>query len=130
MLTDFFTKPLQGGLFRFFRSIIMGYAPITDILNLNGEIKERVENWDKFKYEMISNIEPKVSPSDVRTVTSVRGEESDKKVSFEDTSVRTSSTPRNGVPSSSTYRNNKAAKKPTYAQIASRAKNNKPMLIN
>ena len=44
MLADFFTKPLQGELFRFFRSIIMGYAPISGILDLNGEIKERVEN--------------------------------------------------------------------------------------
>ena len=38
-----------------------------------------VENWDKFKYEMILNIEQKVSPSDARTVTSVRGEESNKR---------------------------------------------------
>ena len=43
---------------------------------------------------MISNIESKVSPSDAHTVTSVRGEESDKNVSFEDTSVRTISTLR------------------------------------
>ena len=29
MLADFFTKPLQGGLFYRFRDVIMGWKPIT-----------------------------------------------------------------------------------------------------
>ena len=29
MLADFFTKPLQGHLFKNFRDVIMGYAPIS-----------------------------------------------------------------------------------------------------
>ena len=32
MLVDYFTKPLQGALFRKFRRVIMGYDPIS-ILN-------------------------------------------------------------------------------------------------
>ena len=31
MLADFFTKPLQGGLFIKFREVIMGYRPISDL---------------------------------------------------------------------------------------------------
>ena len=31
MLGDFFSKPLQGGLFKYFRDIIMGYAPTPEI---------------------------------------------------------------------------------------------------
>ena len=47
MLTDFFTKPLQGELFRFMRSIIMGFTSITDVLGQDSEIKERVEKMEK-----------------------------------------------------------------------------------
>ena len=43
MIADFFTKPLQGSLFKVFREVIMGYKPITALLNLDT-IKERVEN--------------------------------------------------------------------------------------
>ena len=31
MLADFFTKPLQGRLFKKFRDVIMGYAPISSL---------------------------------------------------------------------------------------------------
>ena len=31
MLADFFTKPLQGHLFKMFRDVIMGYAPISSL---------------------------------------------------------------------------------------------------
>ena len=61
MLADFFTKPLQGSLFRFFRDIIMGYTSITDILDDHPKIKERVENWKKYKHEMFSHIEDNTS---------------------------------------------------------------------
>jgi hypothetical protein len=46
MLADFFTKPLQGALFRKFRSILLGYTHI-DTLSLSPSahesIAERVE---------------------------------------------------------------------------------------
>ena len=44
MLADYFTKPLQGQLFRRFRDVIMGYTHINDLL-LDKEflLKERVE---------------------------------------------------------------------------------------
>ena len=43
MLADFFTKPLQGHLFRKFRDVIMGYKPILSLKWRYFEIKERVE---------------------------------------------------------------------------------------
>ena len=42
MLADFFTKPLQGELFRKLRDFIMGYKPITTLSIPHGN-KERVE---------------------------------------------------------------------------------------
>ena len=42
MLADFFTKPLQGNLIRFFRDILMGYVPIEEIIKYDIEMKERV----------------------------------------------------------------------------------------
>ena len=45
ILADFFTKPLQGELFRVFRNIIMRYVSITDLFSENDEIKERVSPY-------------------------------------------------------------------------------------
>ena len=45
MLADYFTKALQGTVFRRFRSVIMGYSHINDLLlDPNFLLKERVEN--------------------------------------------------------------------------------------
>ena len=42
MLVNFFTKPLQGNWFRFFRAILMGYVSIEEIIENAIEMKERV----------------------------------------------------------------------------------------
>ena len=48
MLGDYFTKPLQGTLFRRFRDVIMGKVHINDLLlDPNFKIKERVEKVSK-----------------------------------------------------------------------------------
>ena len=45
MLADFFTKPLQGNLFRHFRDIILGYKPISALdVPTPAVTKERVES--------------------------------------------------------------------------------------
>ena len=43
MIADYFTKPLQGRLFKLFRDVIMGYRPLDDIIN-EIPMKERVGN--------------------------------------------------------------------------------------
>ena len=45
MLADFFTKPLQGILFKFFKDIIMGYVSIDDLTVDTNGIKEHVGNF-------------------------------------------------------------------------------------
>ena len=42
MLADFFTKPLQDTLFRFFRNILMGYVSIKEIIKDDIEMKKRL----------------------------------------------------------------------------------------
>mmetsp|Transcript_14843 Transcript_14843/g.21243 ORF Transcript_14843/g.21243 Transcript_14843/m.21243 type:complete len:131 (+) Transcript_14843:4370-4762(+) len=45
MLADFYTKPLNGALFKFIREVIMGWRPITDLYKVvDASAKERVEN--------------------------------------------------------------------------------------
>ena len=46
MIADFFTKPLQGNLFRFFRDIILGYKHISELDKVGEKLssEERVEN--------------------------------------------------------------------------------------
>ena len=50
MLADFYTKPLQGRQFEFFKQYVMGWKHMTDLLvkHENGaSIKEGVENRHK-----------------------------------------------------------------------------------
>ena len=46
MLADFFTKPLQGKRFHYFKSYIMGWEPMQDLLDCLPPLsnKERVGN--------------------------------------------------------------------------------------
>ena len=46
MLADFYTKPLQGSLFRKFRDVIMGYKHISSLKSkpIDNKLKERVGN--------------------------------------------------------------------------------------
>jgi hypothetical protein len=45
MVGDFFTKPLQGNLFKKFRDVIMGHKHMTTLaIDLPMPIEERVEN--------------------------------------------------------------------------------------
>ena len=47
MLADYFTKPLQGNVFRRFRDVIMGYKYISDLLlDPSFLLKERVEKYN------------------------------------------------------------------------------------
>ena len=56
MLADFFTKPLQGKLFNFFRNIVMGYVSAHDVIAVNPEMKERIENLGKYQESIISRM--------------------------------------------------------------------------
>ena len=53
MIADFFTKPLQGNLFRKLRDVVMGYKHVTELIEGNVEApdKERVRNNDKLREE-------------------------------------------------------------------------------
>ena len=42
MVADFFTKPLQGALFRKLRSVIMGEIDVATFLDMSSGPKERV----------------------------------------------------------------------------------------
>ena len=64
MLADYFTKPLQGKLFRRYWNIIMGKTHVNDILDDSSySIKERVEfrvrELNKVKEEKESNLNKK-----------------------------------------------------------------------
>ena len=57
MLADYFTKPLQGTVFRRFRDVVMGKVYINNLLlDPNFKIKERVEKVSKI---VIRKSEPK-----------------------------------------------------------------------
>ena len=56
MLADYFTKPLNGRLFKYFRDIIMGYIPIRELIEkTRSKMKERVENKEKLVSKVVSN---------------------------------------------------------------------------
>ena len=49
MLSDYITKPLQGKLFHIFRSVIMGWEPISTLNKVVLPSKERVDQCKNFK---------------------------------------------------------------------------------
>ena len=55
MLADFFTKPLQGSLFKFYKEIIMGRRPTYHIIKDAVEMKERV-GIQRYEEKLISSI--------------------------------------------------------------------------
>jgi len=63
MLADFFTKPLQGNMFRIFRDVILGHKPITALNEAFAPTKERVEN----KLKSVISVEPNTEPVEVTT---------------------------------------------------------------
>ena len=48
MLADFFTKSLNGSLFRKFRDVILGYKPVSSQEILPPDVEERVGNNDQW----------------------------------------------------------------------------------
>ncbi len=81
MLADYFTKPLQGKLFRMFRDVIMGYRHINELLlDPTFPLKERVENRDRIVIENVSTTNVKnTNPTYAEVVTC-----NNKKVSFKE----------------------------------------------
>ena len=78
MLADFYTKPLQGSLFNFFRRIIMGYDDISSILPSSfSKLEECVGKSDI----ETSNLE-KESKNKQKNKASSTGKLTRKKVSF------------------------------------------------
>jgi hypothetical protein len=81
MLADYFTKPLQGKLFRSFREVIMGYKHVNELLlDPTFPLKERVENRDKIVIENVrKNNNTITNPTYAEIVTL-----NNKKVNFND----------------------------------------------
>ena len=55
MIADYFTKPLQGKLFRAVRKVIMGHEPLSWLSKELSSIKERVEIKDNVKLIDVNN---------------------------------------------------------------------------
>ena len=49
MLADFFTKPLQGAWFKYFKEIVMGRVPVKPVTLKDTKMKERDEKHKKGK---------------------------------------------------------------------------------
>ena len=60
IIANYFTKPLQGRLFHLFRDIIMGYAPLSDLVELIPD-KERVGNRNMSKNTSVESMSEKSS---------------------------------------------------------------------
>ena len=76
MLADFFTKPLQGSLFKLLRDVIMGILPLSALNNTDSTsplFKERVEllnnNDDGARVTSAEKVEETVRKDNSRSVT-------------------------------------------------------------
>jgi hypothetical protein len=79
MIADYFTKPLQGKVFKMFRDLIMGYVHINDLLKeIENTIKERVDKHEIIEksrkvIEKSSPLSKQVSWADVVKSSSATG---------------------------------------------------------
>ena len=64
MLADFFTKPLQGSLFRKFRDAVLGYTHISELKQMTEEAspQERVRSQKEFQLQDSDESRPSVTP--------------------------------------------------------------------
>ena len=91
----------------------MGHTSIIDVLDHNVEIKERVEKWKKYKIDLISNIDQRTDMDTVRTINSSNNNDAD--------NILVKATSTNNKNNTNTYVK-KSYSRPTYADIAKRAK--------
>ena len=87
MLADFFTKPLQGSLFRKFRDYVLGYQPVETLINevdtpLQQERvgKEGKENWGNGSNGIRTTVEEKKKEKTVTWADITRGNGDEKRV--------------------------------------------------
>ena len=88
MLADYFTKPLQGNVFRRFRDVIMGYKHINDLLLGPGFLlKERVEKLNNIviKKSETNNKKGKITYADVVKTVSPKNVISESEMTMQDT---------------------------------------------
>ena len=88
MLADYFTKPLQGNVFRRFRDVIMGYKHINDLLLDPGFLlKERVEKLNNIviKKSETNNKKGKITYADVVKTVSPKNVISESEMTMQDT---------------------------------------------
>ena len=66
MLGDFFSKPVQGSLFKKFRSALMGWTHISELFQGYNNLEERVGNNVKKVQNDKKNIDMSNTSQDVR----------------------------------------------------------------
>ena len=87
MIADYFTKPLQGSLFKLFRDLIMGYKHIEDILKeIAIAAKERVEKSQNVAVKSITSKNAHVRFAGEKIAHSARGAQGEKILRRTDTS--------------------------------------------
>ena len=93
MIADFFTKPLQGNIFRKFRDMIMGYVNIPSKFFDISKIKERVEMHERnVPYrKTINNINEETSEEKSVIYNNVKPDTNMKKLDLKSTSSSISS---------------------------------------
>jgi len=58
MLADFYSKPLQGGLFRWMRDVVMGLQPISILYDKNTEHDEKLVSNNNQEHKEEIKIKP------------------------------------------------------------------------
>jgi hypothetical protein len=80
-LADFFTKPLNGSLFRKFRDVILGYKPVSSLREIMpADVEEHVGNNDQrlLGKHNVSQSETSIYRGATRDVAIVAGKDSRK----------------------------------------------------
>jgi len=119
MLGDFFTKPLQGSLFKKMRDVVMGLQPIT-ILKTEEELNAKTSSEEDIHAELLEYLKGCIN-SDKRVLTPLLNRNKER-VTKDNINVTFCN---DCVFNQKTEKTNQLYDRPTYAQVATRSFANK-----
>ena len=127
MLGDFFTKPLQGSLFRKMRDVVMGLQPIT-ILKTEEELKAERSSKEDEQTKRLKFSKHRIN-SDTRALTPLLNRNKER-VTKDNLNVTFCSDCVFNQKTEEKYdKTNQSYDRPTYVQVATRSSGNKQRIL-
>ena len=127
MLGDFFTKPLQGSLFRKMRDVVMGLQPIT-ILKTEEELNAETSSEEDVHAKLLEYLKSCIN-SDKRVLTPLLNRNKERVTKDNLNVTFCNDCVFNHKTEEKYEKTNQLYDRPTYVQVATRSSGNKQRML-